>query len=51
MWGALELGLANVRRRGDDLIRFGVDRLFINRKGEQAKLEGEILRKAFFNNG
>jgi hypothetical protein len=47
MWGALELGLANARR-GDDLIRFGVDRLLTTRKGEQAKSKGEILKKVFF---
>jgi hypothetical protein len=34
MWGALELRLANARRIGDNLIRFGVDKLFIIRKGE-----------------
>ncbi len=48
MWGALELGLANARRRGDDLIRFGIDRLLTIRKGELAKSKGEILKKVFF---
>jgi hypothetical protein len=49
VWGATsELGLANARKRGDDLVRFGVDRLLTIRKGEHAKSEGEILKKAFF---
>jgi hypothetical protein len=46
----LELGLANARRRHDDLVKFGVDRLFSTKKRKQAKLEGEISRKFFFNN-
>ncbi len=48
MWGALELGLANARRRHDNLIKFSVDRLLTTRKGEQAKLEGEISTEFFF---
>jgi hypothetical protein len=46
----LELGLANARRRHDDLIKFGVDRLLTTKKGKQAKLEGEVSRNFFFNN-
>jgi hypothetical protein len=40
--------LANVRIRGDSLIGFGVDRLLIVKEGEQAKVEGERLRKTIF---
>ncbi len=40
--------MANARRRHDDLIKFGVDRLLTTRKGRQAKLKGEISRKVFF---
>jgi hypothetical protein len=48
MWGAPEPRLANVRIRGDNLMGFGVNKLFIVRKREQAKVEGERLRRALF---
>jgi len=48
MWGAPKPKLANARIRGGNLMGFGVNRLFIVREGEQAKVEGERLRKAFF---
>ncbi len=37
MWGALELGLANARIRGDTIMGFGVDKLPIVREGKHAK--------------
>jgi hypothetical protein len=51
MWGAPKLGLTNEKIRNDNLMGFGVDRLHIFRKGEQAKVENEILKRVFsFNN-
>jgi hypothetical protein len=40
--------LANARIKGDDLMGFGVNRLFIVREGEQTKVEGEKFRKVVF---
>jgi hypothetical protein len=37
MWGAPKPKLANAKIRGDNLMGFGVNRLFIIREGEQAK--------------
>jgi hypothetical protein len=51
LWGPSKLGLTNARIRGDNLIRFGADRLLTIRKGEHPKSKGEILKKFFFNNG
>jgi hypothetical protein len=48
MWGALKPRLANTRIKGDNLMGFGVNRLLIVRKGEQAKVEGERLRIVLF---
>jgi hypothetical protein len=48
LWGAPKLGLTNEKIRSDNLMGFGVDRLSIFRKGEQAKVEGEMLKRVFF---
>jgi hypothetical protein len=48
MWGALELGLANARIKGNTIMGFGVDKLPIVREGDQAKAEGERSRKVLF---
>jgi hypothetical protein len=48
MWGALKLGLANARIKGDTIMGFGVDKLLIVREGEQAKAKGERLKKVLF---
>jgi hypothetical protein len=37
MWGAPKPKLANAKIRGDNLMGFGVNRLFIIREGKQAK--------------
>jgi hypothetical protein len=48
MCGAPEPRLANAKIRGDNLMGFGVNRLPIIKKGDQAKVEGERLRRNFF---
>jgi hypothetical protein len=48
MWGAPEPRLANPRIKGDNLVGFGVNRLLIVKEGEQAKVKGERLRRALF---
>jgi len=48
MWGAPEPRLANTRIKGDNLMGFGVNRLLIVREGDQIKVEGERLRRNFF---
>jgi hypothetical protein len=48
MWGAPKFKLANARIRGDNLMGFGVNKLLIVREVEQAKVEGERLKKALF---
>jgi len=48
MWGASKPKLANARIKGDNLIGFGVDRLFILRKGQKAKEKGERSRRVIF---
>jgi hypothetical protein len=48
MWGALELKLANAKIRGDNLMGFGVNRLPTVKKGKQAKVKGERLKRDFF---
>jgi hypothetical protein len=48
IWGAPRLGLTNAKIRNDNLMGFVVDRLLIFRKGEQPKVEGEILKRIFF---
>ncbi len=48
MWGAPEFRLTNARIRGDNLMGFGVNKLPIVRKRDQAKVEGEKLRIMFF---
>jgi hypothetical protein len=48
MWGALEPRLANAKIGGDNLMGFGVNILPIVKEGKQAKVEGERLRRALF---
>jgi hypothetical protein len=43
----LELGLANARIKGDNLMGFGVDRLLFVKGRKHAKIKGEKLRSFF----
>ncbi len=44
MWGALTLGLANARIKGDNLIGLSVDGLLILRKGQKDKRQKQNMR-------
>ncbi len=48
IWGVLEPRLANAKIRSDNLMGFGVDRLFIVREGKQTKAKGERLWRIVF---
>ena len=49
LWNEVELYIANIALYRNPLIKFGNARLLVHREGEQAKYEGEKLRKKFYN--